>query len=69
MSIAHNCRERHEVDDVVAAAVAAGGTLVKPPHEVFWGGCSDYVADPDGHLWEVAWGAFPIADDGHLELP
>lgn len=69
VSLAHNCRERDEVDEVVAAAVAAGGSLVKQPTEAFWGGYSGYVADPDGHLWEVAWGAFPIGDDGHLEMP
>ena len=25
--------------------------------EVFWGGYSGYFADPDGHLWEVAYPA------------
>ena len=36
-------------------ALAAGATLVKPAQDVFWGGYSGYFADPDGHLWEVAW--------------
>jgi len=27
---------------------------VKPAQDVFWGGYSGYFADPDGHLWEVA---------------
>jgi uncharacterized glyoxalase superfamily protein PhnB len=35
-------------------AQAAGALIVKPPHETFWGGCSGYFQDPDGHLWEVA---------------
>ncbi|MTB71809.1 VOC family protein [Arsenicicoccus sp. MKL-02] len=68
ITLAHNCRERHEVDELVAAAEAAGGTVVKPPAEAFWGGYSGYVADPDGYLWEIAWGAFPIAEDGQLVL-
>ena len=28
---------------------------VKLPQRVFWGGYSGYVADPDGHAWEIAW--------------
>jgi uncharacterized glyoxalase superfamily protein PhnB len=28
---------------------------VKPPQDAFWGGYLGYFADPDGHLWEVAW--------------
>lgn len=68
ITIAHNCRERHEVDEVVRAAVAAGGTVVKEPEEAFWGGYSGYVADPDGYLWEIAWGAFPLGEDGQLDL-
>ncbi|MGH8981476.1 MAG: hypothetical protein ACRDWE_10750 [Acidimicrobiales bacterium] len=30
-----------------------------------WGGYSGYVADPDGYLWELAWGALDF-DDGAL---
>ena len=41
------------------AAVPADGSgferLVKPAQDVFLGGYSGYFADPDGHLWEVAW--------------
>jgi len=43
-----------EVRAVLARAVEAGGTLVKPGQGVFWGGFSGYFADPDGHLWEIA---------------
>jgi uncharacterized protein len=35
-------------------AVQAGATVVKPAQKTFWGGCAGYFADPDGHLWEVA---------------
>ncbi len=37
-----------------AAALAGGGQATKVAQEVFWGGYSEYVADPDGLLWEVA---------------
>ena len=52
--LAHNVASAAEVDAILEQAVAAGGTLVKPGQEVFWGGYSGYFADPDGHLWEVA---------------
>jgi catechol 2,3-dioxygenase-like lactoylglutathione lyase family enzyme len=46
---------RHEVDAVLAAAVAAGGTVTDPPRERPWGIYSGYFRDPDGHLWEIIW--------------
>ena len=55
ITLAHVVSTREEVRDVLDRAVRAGGKLVKPAQEVFWGGYSGYVADPDGHLWEVAW--------------
>lgn len=66
ITIAHNVRERHEVDEVLARAAAAGAQIVKPAGKAEWGGYSGYFADPDGYLWEVAWGAFPFNDDGSL---
>ena len=55
VSIGHNVATRTEVDDVMAQAARAGGRIVKPAHETFWGGYSGYFQDPDGHLWEVTW--------------
>lgn len=70
VALAHNVPNRVDVDAVIAVAVAAGATLVKPAHDAFWGGRSGYVADPDGHLWEIAWNpGFPFAADGSLALP
>lgn len=54
-ALAHNVASEAEVDAVLAQAVAAGATLVKPAQQVFWGGYSGYFSDPDGHLWEVAY--------------
>lgn len=70
-ALAYNVREKVEVDRVLAEAAAAGATVTKPgedsPH---FTGRTGYFADPDGHLWEVAWNpAFPLRDDGALKLP
>jgi len=70
VALAHNVRAREEVDSVAAEAARAGGRIVKPPEEKVWGGYGGYVADPDGHLWEIAWNpGFPIEADGSLRLP
>ena len=70
MALAYNTRTREEVDKVLAQAIDAGGSLVKPAKEAFWGGYSGYFSDPDGFLWEVAWNpSFQIAEDGSIRLP
>lgn len=53
--LSHNVREPGEVDALLGQAQAAGGVIVKPAGEAFWGGRTGYFRDPDGHLWEVAW--------------
>ncbi len=47
VSLAQCCPDEAEVDAVLAEAVAAGATLLKPGQKVFWGGYSGYFADPD----------------------
>ncbi len=54
-TLAHNVNSREDVDAVMARARAAGADIVKPAGDTFWGGYAGYFADPDGHLWEVAW--------------
>ncbi len=68
--LALNCDSRDEVDAVHAEWVAAGAQLVKAPEELEWGGYVGYVADPDGHLWEIAHNPFmPNDERGLLGLP
>jgi len=43
-----------QVDDVLAQAERAGGTIVKPAQQAQWGGYFGYFSDPDGYLWKVA---------------
>lgn len=70
MALAQNFATEAEVDAAFTAAVTAGGTVLKAPEKVFWGGYSGYWADPDGHVWEVAMNPFwPLHDDGSLTLP
>lgn len=53
-SLAYNTRSQQEVDDIMANLATKGVRIVKKARQVFWGGYSGYIADPDGHLWEIA---------------
>ena len=68
ITIAHNVPERHQVDELLAQAERAGATIVKPGTTAEWGGYTGYFADPDGYLWEIAWGAFDFNPDGSLKV-
>ena len=70
MSIAINMRTREEVDAAISEAKQAGASLIRAAKDVFWGGYVGYFADPDRHVWEIAWNpTFPMTEDGRLLLP
>ncbi len=67
VTLAYNVRAREDVAKVLDEAERAGGVIVKPAQDVFWGGHSGYFQDPDGHFWEVAWNPFsPLDDEGNF---
>lgn len=55
ITLAYNAKSAEEVDEIMEKAEKAGGTIVKAPETVFWGGYSGYFCDPDGYYWEVAY--------------
>jgi uncharacterized protein len=70
VTLAHNVRSPKEVDAVLVAAHAAGGTVARPGGPTFWGGYSGVFVDPEGHPWEVAHNPdWTIHDDGSITLP
>ena len=70
VSLAQNVRGRSEVDAVLAAVQGAGGTILRPAGETFYGGYAGYFADPDGHAWEIAHNpGFTLAEDGSVTVP
>lgn len=70
VTLAYNTRSELDVDKLAAAFIGAGGRLLREPHKVFWGGYIAYAADPDGHVWEIAYNpAWPLREDGGLTLP
>ena len=70
IALACNRPSRAEVDTTLIRAVAAGGRGLRPAQPTFWGGYSGYVADPDGHPWEIAHNpGFPLDGEGRISLP
>lgn len=65
VSLGHNVRRKEDVAPILDAVKAAGGKVLKEAQDVFWGGHHGYFADPDGHVWEVAFNPFsPLREDG-----
>lgn len=70
MTLAQNVRSPAEVDEVLAAAARAGARITQVARETFYGGYAGFFADPDGHLWEIAYNpGFSLDADGALTLP
>jgi len=63
VTLACNVDNAAEVDQVYAAAVAAGATGVAVPVDRDWGGRSGYIADPEGNHWEIAWAPGAVFDE------
>jgi len=69
ITLAYCTRTTDEVDAVLTQAAAAGGTVMRPAAQTFWGGYSGVFTDPDGHPWEVAHNPFwTVHDDGAITL-
>ena len=70
VTLAQNVAAKEDVAKVLRHAEQAGASIVKPAQDVFWGGHSGYFADPDGHLWEVAWNPyFALNERGEIQFP
>lgn len=69
ITLAVNLSSETDVDLAFAHVREVGGTIVKPPTRAEWGGYSGYFADPDGHLWEIAYApGFPVDEHGRIEI-
>jgi catechol 2,3-dioxygenase-like lactoylglutathione lyase family enzyme len=54
-TLGSNVNSAPEVDAAMARARKAGAKIIKEAGKTFYGGYAGYFADPDGHVWEVAW--------------
>lgn len=66
-SLAHNVLTAELVQATMNHLAAFGGRILRmadnPPH----GGTRGYIADPDEHVWEIAWNpSWPISPEGYV---
>lgn len=50
-------RSEARVDEIIAEAEKAGGTILKPAGALPWGGYGASFADPDGYIWSLGYSA------------
>jgi predicted lactoylglutathione lyase len=68
--VARNLASKAEVDAAMVQAESAGARILKLAAKAFWGGYNGYFADPDGHVWEVAFNPFwQLDEEGRVKLP
>lgn len=65
ITLAYNVRNKPAVAEVLAAAEAAGASILKAAEDTFWGGHAGYFRAPDRAIWEVTFNPFaPLSQDG-----
>ncbi len=66
-ALGHNVPDKADVDVLIERLVHSGGRILRPADAPAHGGYRGYVADPDGHAWEIAWNpAWSVDDDGRV---
>ncbi|MFN4090008.1 MAG: VOC family protein [Alphaproteobacteria bacterium] len=66
-ALAHNVTDRDQVASTLARLAQHGGRPLAAASEPSHGGYRGYIADPDGHAWEIAWNpAWTIDSSGHV---
>ena len=69
ISLAHNVASEAEVDRLLLRLADNGGTPLRAADSPFHGSYRGYVADPDGHSWEIAFNpAWAIDAEGHVRF-
>jgi uncharacterized protein len=66
-ALAHNVKAQLDVQPTLDHLARFGGTILRPADAPPHGGFRGYIADPDGHAWEIAWNpAWPISPEGYV---
>lgn len=64
-TFSYNVRRKEDVAPLLDLAETAGGRILRPASDVFWGGHIGYFSDPEGTIWEVSYNPFsPLSPEG-----
>ncbi len=66
ITIACNMKSKQEVDELMTLVRKIGGSIVKRPQDLEWGGYGGYFRDLDGYYWEVAYGSLWEFDENEM---
>ena len=66
-ALAHNVAAKDDVAPTIERLARFGGDVLRPADAPPHGGLRGYIADPDGHAWEIAWNPdWPISPEGYV---
>jgi catechol 2,3-dioxygenase-like lactoylglutathione lyase family enzyme len=66
-ALAHNVETAEDVAPTIERLVRAGAKLLRPADAPPHGGKRGYIADPDGHAWEISFNPdWRISAEGHV---
>jgi len=66
-ALAHNVESEEAVTRLVERLAGFGGKVLRAPDAPPHGGFRGYVADPDGHAWEIAFNpGWRISPEGYV---
>jgi catechol 2,3-dioxygenase-like lactoylglutathione lyase family enzyme len=67
LALAHNVATKDDVAPTIERLARFGGQVLRPADAPPHGGLRGYIADPDGHAWEIAWNPdWPISPEGYV---
>lgn len=67
VTLAHNVVGQADVQPLLGRLARCGGTILRDGDATDYGGFRGYIADPDGHIWEIAWNpTWPISPEGYV---
>ncbi len=68
-SLAHNVTSGDQVQALLDRLAQYGGRILRQADAPSYGGLRGYVADPDGHAWEIAFNpSWPISPEGYVRF-
>lgn len=66
-ALAHNVETAEDVGPTIERLVRTGAKLLRPADAPPHGGMRGYIADPDGHAWEISFNPdWQISPHGHV---
>lgn len=66
-ALAHNVASKEDVLAMLDKLACFGGRLLRAGDAPAHGGFRGYIADPDQHVWEIAWNpVWPISSEGYV---